>query len=242
MQLFGDGESFERALFGEPEEIILELGLSKPRGFTEDVSRIIRHLSRSKTHRRCPKTHVAKAMYLGVKKELALLGVSTSGLRLFSLIGTNADKYYETDALFYLPYCRGYESVVVTIDARWINPELFERLRDYWIESSEGLVYSELNLQGDLFAHSRIFFEHSVKNPECGRWILSREYKALWERGYLPAVPKEMIDRPVMRPENHLTLTQYHLEKPWRRKAFTRLVACELWKQIRINTNGKRLF
>ncbi len=241
MQYFKDGESFERILFGEPERIVLELGSFKPISFSEDLGRIIRHLSRSKSHRKYPKTQIAKSLYFGVKKELASCGVSTSGLRLLSLVGSHADRYYETDALFYLPL-GGYESAVVTVDARWINPILFHALRDYWIESSRGLVYSELNLQKDLFAHNRIFDEHHKRSMSHERWILSGAYKSLWEGGYLPAIPEEMVDRPTVRPKNHLLLTQYHVEEHWRRKAFTRFIATELFEQIKTKTSSCPIF
>jgi hypothetical protein len=238
---FRNGHDYERAIFGDPEEVISG-SLRIPSGFREDVGRIIKSISRSKPHEKFPRTPMAKSLYFGVRKHLGTLGIGASGLRLFSLRGTDADRYYETDALFYLPPSCGYECVV-TIDARLIGPTLLTQLRDYWIESSERLVYSETMFQGDLFAHNRILSEYLNSREEQesvesnglrSPWILSPEYKKLWERGYLPAIPEEMIDRPTMRPENHLILPPYYLENSWRRKAFSRLVAIEFRKQISV--------
>jgi hypothetical protein len=232
---FKDGFDFEWRVFDYPDEIILDASkFFKPRNFGEDIGRIIKSISRSKSHRKFPKTPIARNLYFGVVKQLKELGIKTSSLRLFSFLRTDVDRYYGTDALFYLSPSCGCECVV-TIDAYLINPIDLTSLRDYWIESSEEPVYSELMFQRDLFAHKRIFSEHAgFHGPEYlwKRWILSKEYKELWERDYIPAIPDEMVDRPMMRPENHLLLAPYHLEKKWRREAFIKLVANEFYKQI----------
>lgn len=240
---FRDGYDFERRVFGLPDRIILEsLGTFKPTNFRDDVSRIIKSFSRGKSHERFPRTSIAETLYFGVRKSLGILGVKTNGLRLFSLLGTDADRYYETDALFYLPPSCGCECIV-TIDAWLIGTVSLMQLRDYWIESSGDLVYSEVRFQGDLFAHSRILAEYlkgSTQSDRLRSWAFSSEYKNLWERGYLPTVPDRMVDRPVMRPENHLILTPHHLEK-WGRESFVQLVATELWKQICIQNLAQYL-
>ncbi len=235
---FKDGPDFEQALFGDPVEEVLSGSVRSPTGFNEDVKRIIKSISRSKPHERFPRTVFSRGLFFGVKKNLMKLGIKANDLRLFSLRGTDADRYYETDALCYLPPSCGYECVV-TIDARLIGlPELC-MMREYWIKSSEEPVYSEARFQGDLFAHNRIFDEYLGSGRERnlppdlrGAWILSSGYKQLWERGYIPAIPDKMIDRPMMRPQNHLILTLYHLQDMQRRKAFARLVAIEFFKQI----------
>jgi hypothetical protein len=107
-------------------------------------------------------------------------------------------------------------------------------LREYWVDALEGHVYSEETFQTDLFAHNRVLSEYLSSKDKSGgqNWVLSKEYKNLWMSGYIPPIPDEMIDRPMMKPENHLIFTPYHLKSKSRKNAFAREVALELWRQI----------
>jgi len=233
------GQAYEESIFARSNVFLPQI--RKPRGFRDDVRRIIKSITRGRSQERFPRTPVARDLYFRTKKLIEQSGIQAKGLRLFSLLGTDADDYYETDGLFYLPSSCGCECVV-TVDARLIGNRSLSVLRNYWIQSSTTLHYSEERFQTDLFRHNRIYREKralaKIKKtvfpeswPMHGESLMD-EYKKLWSEGYLAPVHEEMVDRPIVRPENHLILTPRHLHSARMRQLFARQVAIEFWKQV----------
>lgn len=233
-----NGYAFENSLFGLPNERVLQMvGQYKPVCFRQDVGRLVRKILQDEPQEGSPKTSFAECLYTLTAKYLNQMGVETAGLKILSLLGTNADRYYETDCSLYLPESSGYECVV-TIDAHFIPLHIISRLRDFWMGVSELANYSEDLFQTNLFRHNRIFDEYFRTHDEKerryqeGSWILSDSYKKLWRSEHMPYVPPEMVDRPILKPDNHLLLTPYHLARETR-SAFAYLVAIKFWNQIK---------
>ena len=240
---FKSGHEFEEFLFGLPNpKILKEVGSFGPNSFDEDVGELIRDILKNYPQEGFPKTKFSERLFLSVKKILQINGINVQDLKILSLIGTVADIYYETDSVFYLPPSSGLECVV-TLDA-WLVE--LDSLREYWIESSEKSVYEEADFQKDLFAHNRILAERSSVQKKLRKlepkknnskdwhipWVLSREYKRLWERAYLPSIPVGVVDRPMMKPENHLLVTPYHIANTGREEILAKQIADVFLKQF----------
>lgn len=218
-----------------------------PRGFSKDVARIIMEFRAGKVS--IPDTFYAFRIYYGVQSILRRNALNenlsafsfprelVNEMELFDMRGTRADLSYETDMLLSIPYKD--EFLSVTIDLFSLNFENLSKLMDYWISVIDKAYTPDL-LQADLFRHKRMISkfmddmneEKKAWDPDflASMWTLSKEYKNLWESGYMPMTEE---NKPILRPKNHFILIPHYLETGFRRQTFCQLVATSLYRQYK---------
>lgn len=226
--IFRDGRQFEEWLFGRSYKREGGKPFLVINKFSEFARKII--LAITEEDEKFPNTIFSKSLYLGVRAYLEKMGICTEGFHLYASVGSDADVYYFTDALVYLPQSSGYECVS-SLDAFLIKDIL--ALRDFWIETFSSGIFTEDDFQSCLFRHKMIVSEHmrETKGADLSIWIFSKEYKRIWTSGREVSWSVNDPDRPNQRPENHFLVTQWHL-LPHRRKSLAKLIAKSLAKQI----------
>jgi hypothetical protein len=238
---FKSGQQFEEWLFGRSYQRPNIRPFLVENQFSEFARKVI---AIAEEEERFPKTSFAMSLYYNVQTYLKRLSIATDGLRLFASVGSEADVYYFTDALFYLSYA-GHE-FVVSIDSFLVKNIL--ALRDFWIEASSSFVFTEEEFQSCLFRHKMLVSEF-LKNTQGGKetlrvWILSDDYKKIWISGREVYFYKKIWisgkeicqllddpDRSNRRPENHFLITPWHLPMH-RRRELAKCIANSLVKQI----------
>lgn len=203
MRTYRNGRDFEDAVFGcQSDDAAFEARRKQRTRFGVEARAF---LTQSKIT--CPDTKIGRALFRQVERELIRLGVSPDGLIFLPTINTTLDFSHGTDALFFLP---SLPECLVTVDAFNINPEIFLTLRESWIDSFNGKIYSDLELQSHLF---------------------------LFKRGMLVCVRNGMTLEPFLKPpdfrffadygraENHFVLTPYHTGSYRERRGFAKMVA-----------------
>ncbi len=232
-----DGQDFEVKVLGHTTTLDLQKKFKNQKpNFATDMRQIIANRNCS----RFPQTLLSRSLYYQVEKRLTMLGVLIDELYLFSSIGTIVDLYRETDAFFYLK-SNGSESIV-TVDLFFLEENLLPNLIDFWVESHPGLLYTQENLQSDLFRFKRItsevmagLFEKFRHNGEfSGSFFHSQFFRDLWSSEYVPQarILERDPERGAFRPENHLVITPYQIVNHRQRKILSALIVDLLRRQF----------
>jgi hypothetical protein len=199
---YKNGRDFELAVFGERSTPIQNRVLKGARDFSREFLKLI-----AQDGLPYPDTAIGSSLYFYIWHYLATFGLDPSGLIFRSSINTALDSYHYLDGLISVPQVFG---LPVTIDTFNLNGDLVV-LREHWIDTFEGEVYSESEFQTDLFRFKKGLV---VSNVLRGK-----------EDGFFPA--SAFVDLRVdhKRPENHFILTPYHVENYRRRREFAKMVA-----------------
>jgi hypothetical protein len=240
---FSGGPGFEEWCFGRSNRRQNKPAQVQITGkFSEFVRRIVSAVVG--TGVKFPDTSLAKSLHYNVQACLQKAGIPTDQFYLCASVGSNADIYYFTDALFYIsPRCGG--ECVASIDA--FHTKYVEMLREFWIEVSASEVFTEEEFQSCLFRHKMIVAQYRKErekerdknkkkiNLEEERnafdlWIRSEEYKGAWISDQVSWSVNDP-DRPNQRPKNHFLVTQWHLP-PHRLKGLAKEIATSLSKQV----------
>jgi|GEM_PF-4305505 len=189
-----------------------------------------------------PEATFGRAIYFHVQGYMLQWKLSTEYLLWHSGIGKKADLFHEADGTLFA-WING-RPIFVTLDAFDLHHETFKALRDYWIDVSNG-DYTWRKLQNDLFRLKRIFSEKrnhlkasglsdSATMNEIDWWLLSPEFKEMWESGYVVKVPRYFIQRPTYRTENQViivpSMTKNHSERRFLAKMLAQYISEEARK------------
>ncbi|MFA6270470.1 MAG: hypothetical protein WC657_04660 [Candidatus Paceibacterota bacterium] len=217
--IFRSGSDLEDAVFGRHssgEKLVEKFRDQRP-DFDEDVRALIRD-----SYARYPEVLVGKLFWLEVKRELERLGVDPYGLVFLSAIDTKVDLRHFADGVFFLPSVPRYP---VTIDTFNLDPGVQKALKDSWVDSFEGHVYTSSDFQSDLFRY------------KIGLTKWKKDCQKLSETGLTIAQPKDFRQYTTYgRPENHFILPPYHVVTYRRRREFAKMIAGYLLKVSCQNT------
>jgi len=224
---FENGRDLEKWLFDRSYERPERKPFLVTGRFSEFARKVI--LAVNEEEAEFPNTNFSKSFHYNVRTYLENLGVPAGGLRLYGSVGSEADVFYFTDALFYISGCES----IASLDS--FLAKNIVALRDFWIETSSSFVFTEEEFQSCIFRHKLLISKYLRETEDgektLGIWVLSEDYKKTWVSGREVSWSVNDPDRPSQRPENHFLLTQWHLP-PHRRKELAKRIALALAKQI----------
>jgi hypothetical protein len=203
---FRTGQKFEEAVFGHSagRDLFRRFGRDLT-CFGRDLNSFIKSSGIDK-----PPTKIGACLYHQVVRQLNRFGINPEGLVFLPSVDTAVD-LYGVDGLFFLPSLFPH---LVTIDAFNTDPRNILSLKESWIDSFGGEVYSDANFQSDLFLYKKGISE----------W--RKDDKNLSERSFFLVKPPDFRRYAKNgRPENHFVLTPVDVGTYQRRKGFAKMVA-----------------
>jgi len=240
--------SFEEKLFGNQANRRWRVRFA---GSRPDFDADIRKILEDPNLPRCPEepeAYLGRVMYSHLQKSMRSLGLPTEHLLWFSCVGTKADLFYETDgAVFTWINDR---PILISLDAFNFGGKNFEKLKSYWIDVSQESSYHWRDLQNDLFRFKRIFAEKRNQLVAFGYsdkdalyvinnwWLLSLDFKNLWESGYRAKVPDYFIERPIGRPLNHVIITPTQVKSRGDRRFLAKMLANYILEVVEQSTTS----
>lgn len=224
MKEYRSGMEFEEAIFGRHSSGLPVRYKNNHRKESADFNQDMRALiSQSKSS--YPNTNIGRSLYSMVKRELEGLGINAEKLVLLDALDTKVDWLHFSDGSFYLPSELPEPGVVVTFDVFNLDPKQLVCLKESWIDSFLGEVYSGADFQSDLFRYKKCLFRWMKLYPDDNRkgTLLSTlpDFWEFTEHG---------------RPENHFIFTPFHLGTYRRRRDVAKMVVGYLVKAIKEKT------
>lgn len=185
---FETGFDFERAVFGLCSSGDRLLG--KFKGGRADFSEAVKaFIARSRIIH--PSTKIGEALYLQMVREFDRLGVGHEELVFLPSVDTEIDLFHGADGVVFHPL---FFPRLVLVDAFNIRPTVLLRLRETWIDSFNGKIYSWKHFLSDLF--------------------LFKKGKSKWRRDNKEALEQEALGKGfVIRPKDFRQLAEYGRRK-----------------------------
>ena len=171
---------------------------------------------------RCPNTDIGSALHHQIERQFENRNINSEGLVLLSAVDTKADFHHHTDGFLYSP---SFDPYLVTIDLFNIDTKTLLILREKWIDSFDGEIYTEADFQSDLF--------HQKRGSAEWRKVMNK----LGDTTPINYPDLRHYDS-FCRPENHFIITPYHLGTYEKRRETAKLIAGYFEKVSSTKTMG----